>query len=164
MKDLILDREVVSKKIERMAFEIHEQHFGEKEIIMAGVAEGGYRLAELLKNEVEKISSLKVELLKITLDKKSIVLPEVSVTPSLHPTESRPVIITDDVLNTGRTLSYCLEAFLKYPLKKLQAAVLVNRDHRSFPVSPDYIGYSLATTVEEHVEVKIGRTVEVYLY
>lgn len=164
MKDLILDKEIVSKKIERMAFEIYEQHLGEKEVIIAGVEDGGHRLAELLKSEVEKLSPLKVELLRITLDKKSPVLPEITVMPVLQPRESRSVIITDDVLNTGRTIAYCLQVFLEYPLKKLQVAVLVNRDHRSFPVSPDYVGYSLATTVEEHVEVKIGKTVEVYLY
>ena len=72
MKDLILDKEIVSKKIERMAFEIYEQHLGEKEVIIAGVEDGGHRLAELLKSEVEKLSPLKVELLRITLDKKDI--------------------------------------------------------------------------------------------
>lgn len=164
MKDLILHKDVVSKKIERMAFEIYENHLAEKEIVIAGVAEGGYLLAKLLKKEVEKISSIKVSLLKIALDKKSVILPEIFVIPTLQPHEQRSVIIADDVLNTGRTLSYCLQAFLGYPLKKLQIAVLVNRDHRSFPVSPDYVGYALSTTVEEHVEVKIGKTVEVYLY
>lgn len=161
---LILDKHLVSKKLERIAFEIYEDHMREEEVIVAGVADGGYRLAELLKSEIEKISSLKVELLKITLNKKSTVLPEVALSPQLAENEKRSVIITDDVLNTGRTLSYCVQAFLRFPLRKLRTAVLVNRDHRLFPVSPDYVGYALSTTVKEHVEVTTGKETEVYLY
>jgi pyrimidine operon attenuation protein / uracil phosphoribosyltransferase len=42
---------------------------------------------------------------------------------------------------------------LTIPLKKLQTAVIVNRSHTNFPVSPDYIGYSISTTLKEHIDV-----------
>jgi pyrimidine operon attenuation protein/uracil phosphoribosyltransferase len=48
--------------------------------------------------------------------------------------------------------------------KGIQTLVLVDRNHKSFPVSADYIGMSLSTTLQEHVTVNIVKgNVEVFL-
>ena len=79
---------------------------------------------------------------------------------------SSTVIIVDDVLNSGKTLAYGFGVFLDVPLKKLRTVVLVDRNHKSFPVTTDYAGIALSTLLKEHVEVtlsKDGKTDSVYL-
>ena len=67
----------------------------------------------------------------------------------------RSVILVDDVLNTGKTLAYSLPAFLNAPIKKLETFVLIHRNHHIFPISVDYVGYELSTTLHEYVEVAL---------
>ena len=78
--------------------------------------------------------------------------------------EDQVVVITDDVLNTGRTLAFALEPFLQVRMKKVQVAVMVDRSHHLFPVHADYVGYSLSTTISEHVEVVLSRAGEEGVY
>ena len=73
------------------------------------------------------------------------------------------VILIDDVLNSGRTLSYAVKELLSVDLKKLSTLVLVDRNHNSFPIKADYVGLSLSTTVHDHVNVLFGSSEGVYL-
>jgi pyrimidine operon attenuation protein/uracil phosphoribosyltransferase len=52
---------------------------------------------------------------------------------------------------------YALQPFFNVPIKKLQTLVLVNRDYKNFPINPDYVGYSLATTLQNHVAVVLDK-------
>ena len=65
------------------------------------------------------------------------------------------VILVDDVSNSGRTLTYALKPFLQSHPKKIQTLVLVERRHTAFPVQPDYVGLSVATTLQEHIYVEV---------
>lgn len=151
-KILILDKRQIQQKITRMAYQIWEDNLGETEIVIAGIINCGYSLAERLQEELERISGIKVVLMKISLDKDSSHLQAVTDVP-IEKCANKVVILTDDVLNSGRTLAYGLGVFLNIPLKKLRTAVLVNRSHRIFPISPDFTGLDLATVIKEHVDV-----------
>jgi len=61
--------------------------------------------------------------------------------------------LVDDVLNSGTTLMYGIKHFLDVPLKRFKTAVLVNRNHKKYPVKADFKGISLSTSINEHVEV-----------
>ena len=79
---------------------------------------------------------------------------------------NKVVILVDDVLNSGKTLAYGFGVFLDVPLKKLRTVVLVDRNHKSFPITTDYAGIALSTVLKEHVEVVLneeGAEDEVYL-
>ena len=152
---LLLDESMIRKKIRRIAFEIYEQNFDEEHIVFAGIEVMGYRLAELLQEQLEDISPLKTKVLKVTLDKKSPLQSDVEVSTDPKIVVKQVVIIVDDVFNTGRTLAYSFKPFLNVRVKKLQVAVLVDRGHHSFPVHPNYVGYALSTTIKDHVEVSL---------
>ena len=64
------------------------------------------------------------------------------------------IIVVDDVSNTGKTLLYAFKPFLQYQPKKIQTLVLVERSHKLFAVQPDYVGLSVATTLQEHISVE----------
>ncbi|QOI97196.1 MAG: phosphoribosyltransferase [Flammeovirgaceae bacterium] len=162
-KTLILDALQVKQKIRRMAFEIFENNFKEKVIVIAGIDGQGYTLAKLLAKEVAAISETEVKLVKVTLDKEAPQLNAVALDCDVKDAKKKSIVLVDDVLNTGRTLAYAMKPFLDVEIKKLEVAVLINRSHSAFPIAPRYSGYELATTITDHVEVVLGKDTAVYL-
>jgi len=162
-KELILDSDQVHQKIKRIAFEIYENNFKEKGIVLAGIDGQGYVLAKLLAKEIESVSPLTTLVLKVSLDKLAPLQSEVSIDGDIKELKKKCVVLTDDVLNTGRTLAYGLKPFLNIEVKKIEVAVLVNRSHPTFPLTPTYTGYELSTTLTEHVQVELGKKTAVYL-
>jgi len=154
-KILILEHKQISQKINRMAYQILEDNLNEPEIIVAGIADRGYLLAQRIEQKLLEISKQKIVLMKIQLDKDSTQL-EASTDLDIKLAEQKVVILVDDVLNSGRTLAYGLGVFLNIQLKKIRTLVLVDRSHRIFPVSPDYTGLQLATVLKEHVDVELS--------
>jgi pyrimidine operon attenuation protein/uracil phosphoribosyltransferase len=164
-KVLILNQKQIQQKIERIAYQILEDNLEEKELVVAGILNRGFTVAQRLKKVLEKISSIKVTLMSIELDKDSHHLQATADVP-LNEVENQAVILVDDVLNSGRTLVYGLGYFLNIPLKKIRTVILVDRSHRRFPVAPDYTGLQLATVSKEHVLVVLdspGEEDAVYL-
>ncbi|MDH5476008.1 MAG: phosphoribosyltransferase family protein [Cyclobacteriaceae bacterium] len=163
-KNLILDNNQVKQKIKRIAYQILENNFDEKELLLAGIWLQGYKVAELLKNELEEIANFSIQLLKIELDKESPKQSEIHLDEEEELLRDKVIIIVDDVSNTGRTMAFCLKPFLNNTVKKIETASLVNRSHTTFPISCTYTGYELSTTINNHVEVKItNNNVNVFL-
>lgn len=150
MSQPILTHEQIEQKLQRMAWQIEEQHLENTHITLAGVAGTGYLLAKRLCTILAEISSREIFLIMVTVDKKK---PEESTTEIDAEPLPGAAILVDDVLNSGRTLAYAALPFLKRSNSPIKVCVLVNRNHRSFPVAADFVGLSLATTLQEHVVV-----------
>lgn len=162
-KDSILNHEEINHKIKRIAYQIYESNVDEKAVILAGIDSNGYVLAKKLKANLDKISDLEVVLCKVIIDKKNPLNP---IKTSLKTEEytNKSIVLIDDVLNSGSTLIYGVKHFLNVPLKQFKTAVLVNRNHKKFPVKADFKGISLSTSLNEHVEVILeGKTYEAFL-
>ncbi|MCI5056052.1 MAG: phosphoribosyltransferase [Flavobacteriales bacterium] len=150
---LILNHAQVGHKLDRIAFEIYESHYQDKEIIIIGISVRGTFLAKQLKQRLNEISDLEISLAEISMDKSN---PSDSVQLSNNVSiEEKPVILVDDVLNTGRTLIYATKKLLDYNVSRLTTVILVNRRHRLFPIRADIVGMTLATTLQEHIDVNI---------
>lgn len=163
-KNLILTEQQVGQKIKRMAFEVYEHNFREKEVVFAGIDGQGYTLATLLARQLEEISPLKVKVVKVSIDKSAPVQSEIELDAELTSFKKKCIIVVDDVLNTGKTLAYAMKPFLGVEVKKIEVAVLINRSHSTFPIQPTYTGYGLSTTLTEHIEVILGKQAAVYLH
>ena len=165
VKDLILDKNQVHQKVKRIAFEIFENNIKEKELIIAGIPTEGYKLAKMLIAELSKITPFKLILAKIILDKKGKLNSKVELDIDARLASGKTVIIVDDVLHTGKTFILGMKPFLDVDVKKIQVAVLVNRSYAVFPVSANYTGYELSTTLNEHIYVNLDKKeFGVYLY
>lgn len=164
-RTLVLDNRQISQRIDRIAFQIYEQHYQEKEIVMAGIADNGYVLAERLAQKIMEISPLKVKLASVSVYKKDPLSKKVTVSMSDKELEGQVVIVVDDVLESGRTLMHGIQPFMRMKVKRMNTVVLVDRAHHSFPVRADFVGVSLATTMQEHIEVTLngGKKDAVYL-
>ena len=135
-----------------MAFEILENNLDESSFILAGIRESGTVIAHTIQDLLKEISGLQTELITVSLDKKNP--KEVTLSPQLNFRE-QVVILIDDVSNTGKTLLHAIRPFLETNPKKIQTLVLVERSHKTFPVKPDYVGLSIATTIQEHIHVDV---------
>lgn len=154
--ETILDHQAIQHKIRRIAYQIYESNSKEKEIIIAGIADNGYIFAERLAEKLEEIAPFKVTLCKVTMDKKK---PLGTVRTSLEAQEykNKALILADDVLNSGTTLVYGVKHFLDVPLKRFKTAVLINRNHKKYPVKADFKGISLSTSLHESVRVTFSK-------
>lgn len=162
-KQIILSNQEINHKIRRIAYQIYESNVNETEVVLAGIDSNGYILAEKLKSNLDKISDLKTVLCNVVIDKKNPLSP---ITTSLDPSEysNKSIVLIDDVLNSGSTLVYGVKHFLDVPLKQFKTAVLVNRNHKKFPVKADFKGISLSTSLHEHVEVVLtGQVFEAFM-
>ncbi len=151
-KILILNAIQIQHKIDRIAYQILEDNLDEKEIILAGIVDRGYKLAIRLRIKLSQIADFKVTLVKIDLDKDSSSF-NAETDIDVNDCSNKAVILVDDVLNSGRTLVYGMSVFLNIPLKKIRTVVLVDRSHRLFPITTDFTGLALATVLKEHVDV-----------
>lgn len=153
-KALVLNHKQIQQKIVRIAYEIYERNLREEALVFAGLTGMGHALAELIAEKLREISPIKVNLIEVTLDKSNPKIGEVTLSQQ-GPYTGQCILIVDDVLNTGKTLAYAMVPFLEDNVKQIEVAVLVNRSHKLFPVTPDYTGFELATTLSEHITVKL---------
>jgi len=161
--NVILSHQEINHKIKRIAYQIYESNIDEQDLILAGIESNGYLLAEKLKAVLSEISSIRPTLCKVSIDKKH---PRTPIKTSIAVEEytNKSVILIDDVLNSGTTLIYGVKHFLDVPLKQFKTAVLVNRNHKKYPVKADFKGISLSTSLHEHIEVNLsGNVFEVVL-
>ncbi len=154
-KTLILDKEQIKQKSIRIAYQIVEDNFEEKTIVLVGIADRGYVFAQRLQQILVEIAPDKgIELIKVMVNKTSRKLDGDTDIPASN-AKDKVVILVDDVLNSGRTLAYALGVFLDVPLKKMRTAVLIDRSHHKFPIFSDYYGLKLSTILKEQVEVTL---------
>lgn len=150
----IIDNERCQRKIQRMALEIREKNGDSQEIIIAGIAKTGVEVALQLAKYIEDGSGKSVKVHEVKVNKSNPIGSPVETNIQSQDLKEAVLILVDDVQNSGRTLLYAMRHFLDSPLKSIQSCVLIDRRHNSFPVRADYVGTSLSTTLQEHVEVK----------
>lgn len=161
--NVILNHDEINHKIRRIAFQIYESNVNETEVILAGIDSNGYIFAKKLKTVLQKISDINPILCKVSIDKKNPHLP-IKTSIEVEDYENKSLVLVDDVLNSGTTLIYGVKHFLNVPLKQFKTAVLVNRNHKKYPVKADFKGISLSTSLHEHVNVILdGKKFEVIL-
>lgn len=162
-KNIILTNQEIKHKTKRIAYQIYETFIDEEEVVLAGIAANGYIFAERIAKELKTISNLKILLCEVKIDKQK---PELTIETSLTKDQysNKGLILIDDVLNSGTTLIYAVKHFLDVPLKKFKTAVLVDRNHKKYPVKADFKGISLSTSLLEHVQVVFDENNEDYAY
>ena len=150
--NIILDTIQIDQKIKRIAYQIYESNSDEKEVVIAGITGNGYIFAEKLVKVLSEISDLKLTICLVNINKKNP-LDIVTTTLAVDDYKNKSLVLVDDVLSSGNTLIYGVKHFLEVPLKRFKTAVLVNRNHKKYPVKADFKGVSLSTSIKEHVQI-----------
>lgn len=151
-KNIILNKEQIKFTTKRIAYQIYETFIDEEEIVIAGIANSGFKFAQKIAKELQVISPIKVKICEVRIDKQNPINP-IETSLSSDEYSNKAIVLVDDVLNSGATLIYGVKHFLNVPLKKLKTAVLVDRNHKKYPVKADFKGISLSTSLLEHIQV-----------
>ena len=151
----ILTKIDIKNATRRIAFQIYESNIDLKEIYLVGVSSNGIILSKRIGEVLKKIGPLNIHQIELEIDKKN---PRngVKISSDIKSLRNKSIIIIDDVLNSGSTLLYAVKGFLGVPLKKIQTVVLVNRNHKKFPIKADFKGISLSTSIKEHIKVLLN--------
>ena len=152
MDNIILSTNEIQHKINRIAYQIYETFVDEEEVILAGISSNGYVFAQKIADELSKITSIEITLCEVYINKLN---PQEKIKTSLAVVDytNKALVLIDDVLNSGTTLIYGVKHFLDVPLNKFKTAVLVDRNHKKYPVKADFKGISLSTSLQEHIQV-----------
>lgn len=162
-KKVILNDDQIRSKLKRISYQILETNSQSSELIIAGIESNGYLIAKELKKILNKLSNIEVTLCKVKIDKKN---PRKPIETSIGKEEysNKSIVLVDDVLNSGSTLIYGVKHFLETELLQFKTAVLVNRNHKKFPVKADFKGISLSTSLQSQVMVEFkGSKIEALL-
>jgi pyrimidine operon attenuation protein/uracil phosphoribosyltransferase len=164
MKNRILTHEQIEHIAKRIAYQIYETNVDEKEIVIAGINGGGLQFAKKIATTLGKITDANIVLCKVDMDKSNPLKSGVQTSIPEAGYKNKSIVLVDDVLNSGTTLIYGTHHFLKTPIKQLKTAVLVNRNHKKYPIKADFKGISLSTSLNEHIKVVFeGKNNAVYL-
>lgn len=148
----VLDQSSIALKIRRMALEIAERNTDTNKLVLAGIEPNGTVMAAQIKLLLQEWFKGTVEEISVRLNKRNPTTVHLSPVPDLT---DAVVVMVDDVANSGKTLTYALKPLLEYFPKKIQTLVLIDRTHKEFPVKPDYVGLSIATSLEDFIDVEL---------
>ncbi len=164
-KNLIIDKEGIKFKLKRLAYQILEDNYAEKEIELIGIEKNGEALSKIIKKEIQKIQKIHVNIHLLNINKKKPLSTLIKISTEISNLENKTVILVDDVINTGKTSFYAFKPLMEINVKSLKMAVLVDRRHKKYPVYSDYVGNKLTTTLQEYISVEFikGFPVGVYL-
>lgn len=158
----VLDAQMMSRSIRRIAHEILEQNQGTECLLVVGIQTRGVNLAERLVGYIEQIEGVRVPTGKLDITLYRDDLRHTPVQPVVRSTDLPPdvtgkrVILVDDVLFTGRTIRAALDALIDFGRPdRIMLAVLVDRGHREFPIRADFVGKTITTKKDEKVVVRI---------
>lgn len=165
MKRKILDQTELSRKLLRIAYQVAEQHTETTELVILGIVANGPDIASYLSNEIKKIlPNISIKLGNIMLNKENPLSEPITCSISASELSEKSILLVDDVANSGKTLFYACKPLLETTPKTIQLAVLVDRQHKAYPISPDFVGLSLSTTLLENISVEIENQIPVGAY
>lgn len=152
MKNIILNHNKINKIVRRLAYQILESNINSTEIILIGIHQKGYNLSKIIFEELKAITKIKTELFFVKINKKSP-LKNIVFECEKEYLKNKSIVLIDDVLNTGKTLIYCTKSLLDVELNSFKTVVLIDRNHKKFPIKVDYKGISVSTSIADHIEL-----------
>ena len=163
-KKKILENTQILNKIKRISLQIIESNLDSSKLIICGIEENGALLAQKICAELNHITKKNIIFCKIKINKSN---PTENIQLSINKEvcENQSIVIVDDVLNSGKTLIYAVKHFLDIEVKSIKTAVLVNRSHKKFPISADFKGINLSSSLQNHVDVVFTKDkIEAFLF
>ncbi len=154
-KTSILSDQNFRDKLQRIAYQIYERNYEETEIVLLGIEQKGGFIASTLQSFLYKMSPIQILHYQVNMQRNEEGKMQMNWVGEIPLLVGKSVIVIDDVLYSGRTLLSTFSHILNYAPKSIQAFVLVDRGHRLMPISPDYVGMRLATTLQQHVSFEI---------
>jgi pyrimidine operon attenuation protein / uracil phosphoribosyltransferase len=160
-KAQLMSASEIDRTLVRLAHEVLEKTQDLDRLAFIGIRRRGMPLAQRLAHKIESLENRKIPVgvLDINLYRDDLttvdIKPIVSATEIPFSVQGRDIILTDDVLYTGRTIRAALDALFDHGRPaRVQLLVLIDRGHRELPIEARFIGRVVQTTDAEIIEVK----------
>lgn len=163
-KAIILNEISIERKIRRLSYEIYERNFNSKNIFLFGVKNNGIILSKLLKKELANICNIGVNIVEVEVDKKKSIVDKISFNKILMENNKLPIIVIDDVCNSGKTLMKVISNIVLKFNNPVSTLVLVDRKNHSYPIKANYVGLEISTTLRQFIEVELESDKVAYLF
>jgi len=124
--------------------------------LMIGIRTGGVWIAEQMHRRLNISEPLGLLDISFYRDDFSQIGVNPNVKPSHLPThiEGRDIILIDDVFYTGRTIRAAMNEIFDYGRpNRIVLAVLIERDGRQIPLSPDCVGASIKLAAGQRIKL-----------
>jgi pyrimidine operon attenuation protein/uracil phosphoribosyltransferase len=162
-KSQLMSASEVDRTLVRLAHEILEKTADVDKLAFVGIKRRGVPIAERLAAKIQMLEGreIPVGVLDISFYRDDLTtsgpLPEVRTSTIPFPVTGKDVVLTDDVLFTGRTVRAALDALFDHGRPaRVQLLVLIDRGHRELPIEARYVGRMVQTTLDEIIEVKFN--------
>jgi len=160
-KAQLMSASEIDRTLVRLAHEILEKTQDLDQLAFIGIRRRGVPLAQRLAKKIEALEKRKIPvgILDIKLYRDDLttvdIKPVVSATEIPFSVQGKDIILTDDVLYTGRTIRAALDALFDHGRPaRVQLLALIDRGHRELPIEARFIGRVVQTTGIEIIEVK----------
>ncbi len=165
MEKVLLDRKDIEKIIGDISEKIYNETDNIEKFAIIGIQTRGVELADRIRARLENLTGREVNhgILDITFHRDDLVtrgvLPVIKETRIDFDIADMKILLVDDVLYTGRTVKAALETLTTFGRPRaIRLFVLVDRGNRELPIQPDYCGFSIETSIEDKVKVRLSRT------
>lgn len=162
---LVLDAQAIERALRRIAHEIIERNPDLSKLVIAGIPSRGVEMARRLIDSIAQIEQVRPEfgIVDVSMHRDDIHtrkgLSPVEVSRLPLDLQGRTIVLTDDVLFTGRSCRAAMDAIASFGRPaRIQLAVLVDRGHRELPIRADYVGKNLPTSRDQRVFVRFETT------
>lgn len=162
-KAQLMSASEMDRTLVRLAHEILEKSDDLTKLALIGIRRRGVPIAQRLARKISELEKceIPVGILDINLYRDD--LTTVGAKPIINATEipfdinGMDIILTDDVLYTGRTIRSALDALFDHGRpSRVQLLCLIDRGHRELPIEARYVGRKVPTTSNEIIEVKLN--------
>lgn len=148
----ILTKEIAEAKLKRMALEVAERNIHSPGLILIGIREQGLVIAQRVAAYLAPAFSGTIKVIGLSLNKKDP--GEISLEGD-GDLKGKNLLLIDDVANSGRTMLHALKPIIDKKPARVETLALIERTHKKYPVAINYVGLSVSTTLEEHIEVLV---------
>ncbi len=161
-KKLILDQHLLEITINRLCYQLIENHDDFSDSAILGLQPRGTFVAQRIKSGLEKLVGNKVKIgyLDTTFHRDDFRRREspkkANETNIPFLIEDKNIILIDDVLFTGRSVRAALDAMISFGRPRtVELLVLIDRRYtRELPIQPQYTGRSVNTMESQRVMVE----------
>ena len=162
---VLLDAAAIERALRRIAHEIIERNPDLATVALIGIPSRGVEIAQRLAALITQFSGVSVfaGVVDVAMHRDDLhrhrIPPRVERTILPEALEEKTIVLTDDVLFSGRTCRAAMDSISSFGRPaRIQYAVLVDRGHRELPIRADYVGKNLPTALDERVHVRFAAT------
>ena len=147
---IIMQSHQLLLKRNRIAMQIIERYHNCSELILIGVNERGKKVAQQLTHAIQELGgNFPIQFIHGIVDTQS----NTTVISQQIP-ENSSIIIVDDVMNSGKTIFQLINHIELNTVESVRVAVMIDREHKRFPVVAEFVGLTLSTSLNDYVEIK----------